>query len=530
LGIDPQSGSDGAASGAPASDEPAAAADSGASRAPSPLEAFLNDGGFSFERLVAAAEAAAAGRLRLPGLPRPQFAGDIDYDGFRRIEFRRESGLWADQGLGFETQFAHPGWLYTEPVSMFEAADGVVRQIDFDPSLFIYRDEPIERAVQAEAGSLGFAGARLLTEINRPGKLDEVIAFQGASYFRALGRNSRYGLSARGLALDTGAPSGEEFPRFSALVLQRPSYGSMATLYALLESASVYGAYAFSIAPGVVTKVDVDARLFPRRNVGVLGLAPLTSMYAFGENDRVGVDDFRPEVHDSDGLLIRTGAGEVIWRPVTNPPTLQISSFLDHNPRGFGLFQRDRAFASYQDVEARYDRRPSCWVEPLEPWGAGAVRLVEIPTRDEYNDNIVAFWAPEGGLKADQPLALRYRLHWGDAPPGEGEAARVVSTRTGPPNFAGEFTGREASAHERKFVIDFEGGLLTNLPPDAVLEAAASGNAVVVTHSHVSPLPGGRRWRAVVDVRRDVEQPTDLRCYLRIGRTALSETWSYLWS
>jgi glucans biosynthesis protein len=495
---------------------------------PSLLQTFLNDGGFSFDRLTAAAQEAAAGRLHMSSPPKPEFAEDIDYDGFRRIEYRREKALWAGEDLGFEAQFAHPGWLYTEPVSMFEIVDGAVSQIPFNTSLFLYHDAEVEEAVMREADSLGFAGVRLLSEINLPGKLDEVIAFQGASYFRALGRNSRYGLSARGLALDTGAPTGEEFPRFSAIVLERPARTSAMRLYALLESASVFGAYAFTVAPGAATKVDVEARLFPRRAVGVLGVAPLTSMFAFGENDRLGVDDFRPEVHDSDGLLIRTGAGEVIWRPVSNPETLQISSFIDHSPRGFGLMQRDRSFDSFQDVEARYDRRPSCWVEPLDSWGPGAVRLVEIPTRDEYNDNIVAFWAPEGGMQADQPLTLRYRLHWGDEPPVQLDAAQVVATRVGPPHY-GEVTGRE-SGDERKFVIDFEGGLLTNLPPDATVEAAASAHAAEVTHSLAMPLPDGKRWRAVVDFRRESGKPADLRCFLRVDGTALSETWSYLWT
>lgn len=497
---------------------------------PSSLETFLNEGGFSFDRLAQAAQEAAAGRLRMPTPTKPQFAQDIDYDGFRRIEYRRDKSLWADRDGGFQAQFAHPGWLYTEPVTMLEQVDGAVRPIAFDPSLFLYHDAAVEEAVLREADSLGFAGVRLLTELNQPGKLDEVVAFQGASYFRALGRNSRYGLSARGLALDTGAPSGEEFPRFSVIVLERPTLATTTRLYALLESPSVFGAYAFTLAPGRNTRIDVEARLFPRRAVGVLGIAPLTSMYAFGENDRLGVDDFRPEVHDSDGLLIRTGAGEVIWRPLSNPETLQISSFMDHSPRGFGLMQRDRSFDSFQDVEARYDRRPSCWVEPLDSWGPGAVRLVEIPTRDEYNDNIVAFWAPEGGLQPDRQLTLRYRLHWGDEPPVQLESAQVVATRVGPPDFAGEFSGRDAAMNERKFVIDFEGGVLANLSPGAAVEVAASGTGASITHSHVAALPDGRRWRAVIDFHRDAPRPADLRCFLRLDGTALSETWSYLWS
>jgi glucans biosynthesis protein len=491
------------------------------------LEAALNDGGFNFDRLTAVAQQLVTGQLRTPQYVVPQFARQLDYDQFRRIEFHRDKSLWREQGIDFQAQLAHPGGLYTEPVTVFEAVGGQVRQITFDPAMFNYHDPAIAEAAAAEKDALAFVGVRLLDELNYPGKWDEVVVFQGASYFRALGRNSRYGLSARGLAIDTGAPTGEEFPRFSAFVLERPPERSgSAVVYALLESPSVCGAYSFSISPGRTTTVDVEARLFARHRAEVLGLAPLTSMFAFGENDRVGVDDFRPEVHDSDGLMIRTGAGEVIWRPLINPGELQINSFVDHDPRGFGLLQRDRSFESYQDAEAHYERRPSCWVEPLHRWGSGSVRLIEIPTPHEYNDNIVAFWAPEGGLPADAAATYRYRLHWGDAVPPQAESASVVASRVGAINPQ----QNETTPTERRFVVDFEGGVLGNLPSTAPVETVASARNAEIAQTIAAPLPDGARWRAVIDARRSDVRPADLRCFLRLGDSALSETWSYLWT
>src|SRR5205085_6387853 len=156
------------------------------------------------------------------------------------------------------------------------------------------------------------------------------------------------------------------------------------TVYALLESQRATGAYRFDIVPGAETVVRVQARLYLRAaatQVATLGIAPLTSMFFSGENQpRRG--DFRPEVHDSDGLQVATGDGEWLWRPLQNPARMTVTSFAVRELRGFGLMQRDRTFSSYEDTEARYERRPSAWVRPLSDWGPGRVELVQLPTPD----------------------------------------------------------------------------------------------------------------------------------------------------
>ena len=354
--------------------------------------------------------------------------------------------------------------------------------------------------------------------------------FLGASYFRALGAGQQYGLSARGLALDTVGGSGEEFPRFTEFWLERPAPEARAlALYALLESPSATGAYRFEVVPGSETVVRVQARLFLRaggRPVATLGIAPLTSMFFSGENQpRAG--DFRPEVHDSDGLMVANGDGEWLWRPLQNPREPLATSLSVRQLRGFGLMQRDRAFASYEDAEARYERRPSAWVRPLSDWGPGRVELLQLPTPDETHDNIVAYWVPAQLPAPGEPLDLRYEIAWqGDAqvqPPG----SRVLQSRTG--TGYTRLTPLERTG-QAQYVLDFGGPALDALPPDANVQAVVTADANGRVLEQIAyPHPGGKRWRLTLRVLRlDPRRPVELRAFLQQDRNVLSETWSHI--
>jgi glucans biosynthesis protein len=351
-----------------------------------------------------------------------------------------------------------------------------------------------------------------------------VLVFLGASYFRALGKDQRYGLSARGLAVDTALASGEEFPVFTEFWLEKPAPGAKElTIYGLLDSKSMSGAYRFILRPGTDTAIDVKARIFARRNIAKLGVAPLTSMYLFGENQRSPTEDYRPEVHDSDGLSIASGTGEWIWRPLSNPKRLLVTSFGLNNPIGFGLLQRDRNFASYEDLEARYEMRPSAWIRPLKPFGAGRVELVQIPSPFESNDNIVAFWSPREPPQARQHLDLDYQILWLRLSPMRAPSSSVVQTRRGP-----GFTRRPEATVD--FHIDFEGPMLRKLPEKAevtpVFTPDANGEIVEVAHQR-NPLNSGVRVSLRVK-RLDATKPVELRGFLRNEGETLSETWSYI--
>lgn len=454
------------------------------------------------------------------------FLGDLTYDDYRLIRFADSAQRWNEAGSNFRLGAFHMGWLFPEPVRIYEVANDEATEMRFSTDDFEYLNELAKR-VPEHAKLPGVAGFRLNYALNRPDKLDELTAFVGASYFRALGRNSAYGLSSRGLALNTATDKAEEFPRFSRFYMERGAAGSNSiTVYATLEGPSVTGAYRFVITPGADTLMDVTARLFFRDEVAELGIAPLTSMFLFSEKNRGEFDDYRPNVHDSDGLRIVRSDGDIIWRPLNNPPQLSGSYFAETAPLRFGLHQRDRDFASYQDTGARYERRPSLDVQPLGDWGNGHVRLVEIPSDLEANDNIVAYWVPEAPVKAGDAREFAYRLHWGDLPHDDEEPlAWVFETRAG----HGGFAGVEAVAGSRKFVIDFKGGLLAQLEADAPVEAVVNVANAEVTGTVVERISGTDIWRLVVDVTAADGAVVELSAHLAGFDRKLTENWLNQW-
>ena len=481
---------------------------------------------FDFDDVAQRAkELAATPYKRGPGLP-AELQG-LDYDRYRDIRFRPERALWRDTKLPFEVAFFHQGLYFDQPVRIHEVTADGVREIRFDPELFDYGANPLDPA-KLRNQNLGFAGLRVHFPVNTPKYKDEVLVFLGASYFRALGKGQRYGASARGLAIDTAAASGEEFPRFVAFWIERPAPGAKSlVVHALLDSRRATGAYRFVLRPGVDTVMDVKARLFLRERVGKLGLAPLTSMYLFGENQRPPYEDFRPEVHDSDGLSVQTAEGEWIWRPLVNPRRLLTTSFGTTNPRGFGLMQRDRDYAHYEDTEVRHELRPSVWVAPRGEWGAGRVELVQLPVPDETNDNIVAYWVPDQAPAPGEPYDFEYRLLWQKDAETRPPQAWVAQTRRG----RGYTRKPDDSLH---FVIDWEGPLLKQIASDpkadvkveAVVWADANARVLEI-NAWPNEVTGG--WRSTLRLRRvDETKPVELRAFLRSAGGAISETWSYV--
>jgi glucans biosynthesis protein len=451
----------------------------------------------------------------------PKALTTLTYDQYRDIRFNPEKSLWRAEKLPFELAFFHQGLFFDSPVKINEVSGKAVKEIRFDPKQFNYGANHLD---PKDLGGLGFAGFRVHYPINSPKYKDEVIVFLGASYFRAVGKGQLYGLSSRGLAIDTALPSGEEFPQFVEFWIERPHpLDKELTIYALLDSPRATGAYRFIVRPGIDTVIDVKARLFLRENVSRLGIAPLTSMFYFGENHRPNIDDYRPEVHDSDGVSVQAGTGEWIWRPLVNPRRLLITSFATTNPLGFGLMQRDRNFSSYEDLEANYQRRPSVWIEPKGNWGAGRMELVQIPTPDETNDNVVTYWAPDTPPKPGSPLDLEYRMLWQKESDRRPPLAWVTQTRRG----HGYLRKPDDSI---ALFVDFEGPALKRLEENAEVEGAVTADAnakLLEVTTYPNSETGG--WRTAIRLRRiDEKKPAELRAYLRNNNTTLSETWSYI--
>lgn len=481
---------------------------------------------FGFEDVAARAQQLAAAAYQSDDNKIPDTLKDLNYDQYRDIRFRPDKALWRDRKLPFEVMFFHVGGYFTAPIHINEIDEHGARPIRFDRKAFDYG--PVTGLSPREEdswGDVGFAGFRIHYPLNKSSYKDELAVFLGASYFRALGSGQRYGLSARGLAIDTVGGKAEEFPHFKEFWIERPtSDATTLTLYALLDSPSLSGAYRIVMHPGSETVMDVQTRLFLRKPVATLGIAPLTSMYMYGENQPVsqpGGDSFRPEVHDSDGLSIQTGDGEWIWRPLVNPRTLLTTSFSMNELHGFGLMQRDRSFSNYEDLEARYDLRPSAWVEPVGKWGPGRVELVQLPTPDETNDNIVTYWVPRTPAQPGKPLDLAWRLHLQGAADQRPPNGWTVQSRRG-----GGYAKR--ADKDERYVVDFAGPAFAALQPNAPVEAVVSAvsNAQIVEytvfHNEVS---GG--WRLAMRVKRtESAKPVELRAYLKLRNDTLTETWS----
>ncbi|MBU2955585.1 glucan biosynthesis protein [Marinobacter sp. F3R08] len=450
----------------------------------------------------------------------PETLKTLSWDDYQAIGFRADQALWRDTDSAFQIQLFHLGLYFQQPVKIHEVVDGEATELAYQQGLFRYEGEqPLGDLPE----DMGYAGFRVHYHNNFA--LD-LAAFLGASYFRAVGSEMQYGVSSRGLAIDTGMNKEEEFPRFTEFWLEQPEPESgRLNVWALLDSPSTTGAYAFVLDPGRNMVMDVDVALYPRTEITRAGIAPLTSMYQVGENSRRMDYDWRPEIHDSDGLAMRTGNGEWLWRPLVNPVTLRFNSYRDHNPSGFGLLQRDRDFDHYQDDGVFYDRRPSVWVEPIGEWGAGSVDLVEIPTVDETFDNIVAFWHPDSPLLPGREYLFSYRLHWGEAAPVQPyELATVQATRTG----LGGVVGQKRTYFSWRFAVDFAGGALEMLGQDAEVEPVISVSRGDVEITSARPLSAIGGYRAMFDlVPGDSVEPINIRVYLRLHGEPLTETWLY---
>ena len=455
----------------------------------------------------------------------PAALANLSYDQYRDIRFRPESALWHGQSL-FEVQFFHRGFHVRQRVNIFEVSSAGTSPVAYNPQFFSFG--PLLKPPKA-AANLGFAGLRVHYPLQSPAYKDELIVFLGASYFRVLGRNQHYGASARALAIDTAAPSGEEFPAFTDFWLVRPQPADrVLTIYALLDGKSVAGAYQFQIRPGAITQVEVHCQLYPRRAIGKLGVAPLTSMFLYGEEGAARrFDDYRPQVHDSDGFMTETGHREWIWRPLANPRELRVNRFMDENPRGFGLIQRERDFNRYQDVEAQYQSRPSYWVEPLGDWGKGGVELVEIPSDEEIHDNMVAYWVPAQPASAGKPWSFSYLLSAYAQAPNWPPGGRVVATRNGNPAM-GDNKGHFAPG-ARRMLVDFAGGELDGLEGAQPVEAQVSADNGQIEAVTVQRVATGV-WRVAFVVTPKVKKAVDLRCYLTLHGEGLTEAWVYQWT
>ena len=481
---------------------------------------------FSFDDVVAKAEKLSKKAYVQPSKNIPNELASLQFADYQKILFNHQKAYWSDRKSRFKLEFYHEGMYFDIPIKINEIVDNQINPIQYDPSYFDLSQINLDKL---DTKNLGFAGFKVHYPINNPTKTDdEIFSALGGSYFRAVGKDQHYGLSARGLAIDTGEMSGEEFPRFKEYWIERPQANQKhLIIYALLDSPSVTGAYKITLVPSVDTTVTMQAKVFFRNSVKKLGIAPLTSMFLFGPNQPSPLLNYRPAMHDSNGLSILANNNEWIWRPLNNPKRLSFSSYSLENPKAFGLIQRDKGFDDYQDLDDHYEKRPSVWTEILGDWQKGRVELVEIPTADETNDNIVAFWVPQKQYKAGDVLDIKYRLHYSlnENKRYPNDVARAVSTRLSlgdikQANLIRKLDGSNA------YVIDFAGPELSEKSPVKVISSINNGS---ILSSEVQYNPEIKGWRVIVRFNvEDNKKATDIRVQLASQETdkVISETWS----
>ena len=470
---------------------------------------------FNLDDVAAKAKDLAGQKFEAPKSNLPPVFRDMKYADYQKIRFLQEKAEWAKDKTPFKLSFYHQGMHFDTPVTINEITANKVKEIKYDPSRFEFGDVPHD----AEATkNLGYAGFRVLYPINKADKQDEIMTLLGASYFRVVGKGHRYGLSARGLAIDTALPSGEEFPRFREFWIEKPKPNDKhLVIYALLDSPRSTGAYKLTLRPGEDTLVDVKSRVYLRDNVSRLGIAPLTSMYLFGPNQPSKVMNYRPALHDSEGLAIHAGNGEWLWRPLNNPKHLAVSNFSVENPRGFGLLQRQRDFSDYEDLDDEYEKRPSAWIEPKGVWGKGTVDLVEIPTADETNDNIVAFWSPEKLPEVGKPFEYDYRLRWTikEDQLHSQELGWVKQTLRSTGDVKQSNLIRQTDGTVA-FLVDFIGPNLATLPADTAVRSQVSvGDNAEVVENNLRYNPETKGWRLTLRLKvQDPKKSTEMRAAL----------------
>jgi periplasmic glucans biosynthesis protein len=469
---------------------------------------------FTFDTLLTEAKRRAATPYSPQHNRLPAGLDKLSPEQYRSIRFNPNAGIWRADELPFRLELLRAGYNLQTEVTVSTVENGEARDVVATPAMF-----QMESALPSQLGRvpLPLSGFRVRSRINSNKIWDEFLVFQGASYFRAVAKSLLYGLSARGLAINTAEPSGEEFPAFTHFWIERPAaHAGALVIYALLESESTTGAYRFTVQPGVETVTEVDLTLFPRSEIRVAGIAPLTSMFLFDETNRGRLDDYRPEVHDSDGLMIAAASGEQIFRPLANPIKLQVSTFTTQQPKGFGLVQRSRQQSDFQDFDAQYERRPSAWVEPEGDWGPGSVELVEIPSGRESNDNIVAFWRPTQPLTPARPAHFAYRIIWSAEPTQPKSLGKTLATRS----------GASLDGKRRVFLLDFVGAgeKVDGLRLDLATSAGRVSNATLISNGTLHGL------RASFEIDPRDADLIEMRLRIMRGDRPVTETWLYRWT
>ncbi len=438
----------------------------------------------------------------------------LSYDQYYDIALKGEARVWSEESVGFVLEPLHRGFQYNNPIQLNLVADNKAYRLIYDTKLFDFG----KLKPAANLGDIGFSGFRILAPQGGQG-LGEIASFQGANFFRAQAEGQVSGLLARALALKIGDPKGEETPVFRSIWIEKPSLvAATLVVHALIDSDSVAGAFQFTIRPGEATIMDTECTLFPRTTIDNFGLATMSATHLLGFMDHKKFNDYRPNVSEVCGLQMLTGAEEWVWRPVTNPGTLQISSFSDNKPRGFGCILRDRDFEDYDDEDNHWEKRPSLWIEPLGDWTEGVVQLIEIPSQSDVNDNILCFWRPKDPLKAGTEVSFAYRQFWCWDPPQRPDLARATHSHSG------------ENGKRQRFFVEFTGDILGNADLTNAITLTLTAGTGSITMKKTFADPDRKTFRVLFELDPSNADSSELRLLLQANGKSVSETWLYRWT
>jgi glucans biosynthesis protein len=444
----------------------------------------------------------------------------LSSDQYNSIRTLPAGRIWGNEQVGVAIEPLHRGFLFTNPVEINLVAQGVSQRLVYDVKFFDFSSI----SLPPKLPDIGYSGFRVLVAQNpsdaNDARFTEVASFQGANFFRALTQGQVPGLVSRALAVRLADPKGEDVPIFRTMWIEKPSLVANALIvHAVIDSETVTGAFRFTIRPGEATIIDTEATLFARASVDNFGLGTMSATHLLGFMDHRKFDDFRPNVSEVCGLQIYTGAGEWVWRPVTNRDNLQISTFVDDKPRGFGLLIRDRSFEDYDDEDQHWEKRPSLWIEPLGEWGQGGVQLIEIPSESEANDNILCFWRPKQPLAAGSETSFAYRQFWCWDPPERPSLARAMTSRSG-----------RGAGKRRRFFVDFEGEIFAKAETAGELKANVTAAGGKIAFVRIFPSDDKKSLKVFFELDPGNDLSSELRLVLEAQGKPVSETWLYRWA
>lgn len=434
------------------------------------------------------------------------------------IRYKPNELIWANDNLPFAIEPLHRTRNMPGELALYLVDGATASRLPYDPAKFEFgKVKPPPAGTQ-----LGFTGFRVLHR-GSDGHLNPVVSLLNASILSAIARDQVWGAIARPMSVYS-AEQGEETPHIRTIWIEKPKpIATELVMHAVVDTPSLAGAVRFTLRAGEATVIDTECTIFARKQVDHLALTPIQATYLSGPIDWPQTGDMRPAAYEAGGVQMLTGAGEWIWRPVSNRSRLQISGFVDRDPQGFGLIQRDRAFATFLDDDGEWQRRPSVWIEPIGKWGPGEVTLMEIPAASQNNKNIACYWRPKPALAAGSETSFAYRQFWCWRTPEVPDGARVMLSRIG------RLPG-DTSEVKNRVLIQFQGEQLSDPNKAATIAPSIWSSAGKVSSVRVFRTPRHGSMRVVFDLDPGGQPLVELRVVLKQDAASMSETWLYRWT